>query len=380
MNKSFMLFIVFLVSLISTTSVYAQEITNDIKLDETNFPNAFVREVLYDEVDQNGDYILQKSEIDKTTSLTFNTDEVVNSENYKPEVHSRIDCKGLEYFQNLEGLYIATYRKDGEKYGMVNFNSIYQLENLKRLYIKNDNQKNKRWYFDKFPNLKELYLETISGIDVLKFGDKIKILELKSITGKAKIDLSKLKALKQFTGESIGVPEIKFGKNRKIKKLKITAPFRKSRYDLKRIDISGLTNLKSLRLFEVNKLKKIKFGKINNLREIKISGGKFHETNYTNKSIKTFDVSNFKKLKYLSISDFSKLNEIKFERNKKLNTISLDNLKSLKQIDLTDCKISKSIYINKSVKIENLRATDKEKIVYLRMKKLRLKNDKVVRL
>ena len=190
----------------NTMSVYANEMEKSIKINETNFPNKFLREKVKDKVDKNNDNILQESEINdvKEFSLSLESYYLSYYNDTDPELKENyyiLNCKGLEYFKNIEELYldVSRYEYDSDKRGYVNFNNIYQLKNLKKLTITGDNIV-KKWYFNKFPKLKELKLEGIVKIKKIKFGKNLKNLTMSSIRGKEKTRFIKSKRIGKICG------------------------------------------------------------------------------------------------------------------------------------------------------------------------------------
>lgn len=289
----------------NTISVYAQDTTTvneeDIKIDETNFPNRFLREKIQETIDKNHDNVLQEKEINEVTVFSLSLESYYEENPDTKENYYILDCKGLEYFKNLKILYLDVCRHeyDSDQRGYVNFNSIYQLKNLEKLTLVGDNLVEK-WYFNKLPSLKELKLEGIVKVKKMKFGKNLEKITLYSVTSEKKLDLSSVKKLKKFSARGINFPKVKFGKNKHLKAIDIWAA----------------------------------------------QGGKI-------KTIKAIDVSGLKNLKYLRISDCTKLKSVKFGKNKKLVEVSID-AKRLKSINLKGCRVSKQISLTKGTKIKNL--------------------------
>lgn len=299
--------IMMILGISNTMSIYADEVSKRIKINETNFPNKFLREKVKDKVDKNNDNILQESEINdvKEFSLSlesyylsyYNDTDLELKENYHI-----LNCKGLEYFKNIEELYldVSRYEYGSDKRGYVNFNNIYQLKELRKLTITGDNIV-KKWYFNRFPKLKELKLEGIVKVKKIKFGKKLKNLTMSSIRGKEKLDLSKAKELEKFVAQGVHLKGIKFGKNKNLKKIDIWSIAEGGIKSIKKIDVSGLKNLRMLQITDCPNLIKVKFGK-----------------------------------------------------NKKLSIVSIDAGKKLKELDFKGCRISKEILLTEGIKIKNL--------------------------
>lgn len=295
-----------LLEMMNTISVYAEELkpsTQKVEVDinEKNFPNEYVRYIVKEKIDKNNDNILQETEINNVTKLSITAQEDSNEGlgGFKEDVYTVIDCKGLEYFTNLNELYIYVDWKTSQS-GLKNFNKVYKLKNLTKLTIYGD-AKVKKWRFDKLPNLKELSMTTVFQIKKIRFGRNIEKLTMQYVGGTANVNLSKVKKLKKFSARDYALKKIKFGTNKK----------------LRRIDI-------------------------------------WSSSGNVNKTIQSLDVSGLKNLRYLDLTGLKNLKQLKFGKNTKLKRVWIIAGEKFKTIDFKECRISKVICLNKGVKVKNL--------------------------
>ncbi len=307
--KKILLTITLAVILFGTNSsgyVYAESFKTsiqnaDVAISEENFPNAYVRYIIKEKIDKNNDNMLSENEINTVTKLSIPAQEAAddNVGGFDKSVYDTIDCKGLEYFTNLQELHIYV-AQNAKQSGLKNFNQVYKLNKLTKLTISCDSKVG-TWYFDKLPDLKELHLVAISKVKKIRFGKKIEKLTLESVSGTAKLNLSKVKKLEKFSACDYNLKKINFGTNKNLQKIDIRSSSGKSNKTIKSIDVSGLKNLKRLNMTELKKLKHVKFGNNRKLKRVWIIAGE-----------------------------------------------------KFKEIDLKNCRISKVICLNKGVKVKNL--------------------------
>ena len=152
-----------------------------VEINAENFPSEYVRELVSESFDSNNDNQLSQNEIDAVTELWIDPDDTytymdgLDNSNYK---YSVIDCRGLEIFKNVEKIRICAETVEHndeqiEKYGLLNFEKLYELDKVKELFISGEKYKAK-YELNRFPNLEKVQLNYIKNLDQIKFGDKIK--------------------------------------------------------------------------------------------------------------------------------------------------------------------------------------------------------------
>lgn len=302
-----------------------------IKFNKKNFPNEFLRQVIYDEVDVNEDGYLSKKEINTTEELEINMYRLgTNHEDgcidcgtaYSKEDWSKyciFNCKGLEYFKNLKKLEISVYTD------YYNLGIKCRIKNL-----------------DKLNNLTKLEKLTLSGDKVTE-----------------KIDLSKLKKLKKLTVDFYNLEKINLKGLKKLKDLSIY------KGKIKKIDVSENKNLKDIYISSKN-LKNIDLSTNKNLEEIMIQSDK----------LKKLDLSNNKKLTYVSTIT-PKLKNINLKGCKKIKKFSIEGI--YKKIDLSTNTSLKKIWFYSS-KLEKIILPKENKIKWIYADDTPIKNINVSRL
>lgn len=318
MQKSAYVLIILFMSLFcintDNTTINAAEVNNsqEIKIDSESFPDDIVRKIISKDFDENRDGYLSPKEVNTANGLYLDVAEVqdeekMNNKKYylslsKQEKYNRygiIDCKGLEIFKKFTGMTISLGGVKGYKSKILNFESLKLLK-LERLYLIGDSGIS-NYNFSLLPSLKKLEMIDCSNVKSVKFGKKSKIenLNLTWTSGKAHIDVSKLKRLKKFKSEFTGLKKITFGKNNK------------------------------------------------NLTSICIKGNPLK----TNRKIKKLDFSKLKKLQKIDIWDLDALNSVKFGNNKKLKKVTISSCNKLKKINVKGCKIPKKLKIGTEAEV-----------------------------
>ena len=349
------------------------ETEKGIEINAENFPSEYVRELVSESFDSNNDNQLSQNEIDAVTELWIDPDDTytymdgLDNSNYK---YSVIDCKGLEIFRNVKKLWICaeTVEHNDEKikkYGLLNFENLYALKKVEDLYISGEKYE-ARYELNQFPNLKKVKFAYIKNLKQLEFGDNSRIeqINLVSVYGNYKLDLSKTKQLKKFRARGLNCNGIKFGKNDNLRKIYMEEMGK----GIKNIDVSKLSNLKTLDLNYSKYLKNINVKQVKNLYLYKC------------KRIKKLDISKCNKVKRVivistginnvCISEKLKINDLCISFNK-IKDIDLTNMKiqslslqgnPIKNIDLTQVKKIDEISIDKSQNIKT-RANQDIKII-----------------
>lgn len=330
------------------TSICVKADTNieGIKLDEQNFPDEYVRAALYDFVDQDGDYILQQNEIKEAEFISISVPPSWREDIKTDEGHPLINLKGIGVFKNLKSIVLISENKDNESRGFLNFNEIYRLKKLKKIYIEGDAKTNS-YKFGKFAKLEELSLSYIynnkitiknkrlaklkmanvkcNSINISRAGN-VKKMRISFVKTKA-LDFSHIKRLKEIEMIDVWAENLKFGKLRKLKKISIWSNTGMNNRSTRYIDVSEVKNLEQMQASDLSKLNTIKFGKQNKLKRLDIgfTNGK------QNRCLKTINISKLKNLKYLHIDNYAKLEKIVVERNKKIKELRIEKCKKLQK-------------------------------------------------
>ena len=343
-----------------------------IEINEKNFPSEYVRELVSESFDSNNDNQLSQNEIDAVTELWIDPDDTytymdgLDNSNFK---YSVIDCRGLEIFKNVEKIRICAETVEHndeqiEKYGLLNFEKLYELDKVKELFISGEKYKAK-YELNRFPNLEKVQLNYIKNLDQIKFGDKIKQIKFNSVYTDSVIDLSKVHSLERFKAIGFNCNGIVYGKNKKLKNISMQEIGK----GIKEIDVSKLKNLKSLEVCYSKYLKNIKIGKIKNIDL------------YECKGIKELDISKCDKLKRVTVIATG-IDKVRMSKTPSINHLCL-SFNKIENIDLTNAKIHslslqgnpiKNIDVSKAKKIDkiyvkkyqNVKKGDKQQIKIIR--------------
>ena len=324
-----------------------------IEINEENFPSEYVRELVSESFDFNHDNQLTQNEIDAVTELWIDPDDTytymdgLDNSNYK---YSVIDCRGLEIFKNVDKIRICaeTVEHNDEKieeYGLLNFEKLYELDKVKELCISGEKYKAK-YELNRFPNLEKVQLSYIKNLDQIEFGDdsKVKQINLVSVYANCKVDLSKVKQLEKFRARYFNCNGIKFGQNNNLRKIYIEKMGKK----IEEIDVSQLSNLKTLDLSYSKKLKNVYVKQVKNLYL------------YECKGIKELDISKCDKLKRVIVIATG-IDKVRMSKTPSINDLCL-SFNKIEKIDLTNAKIhSLSLEGNpiKNIDVSNAKNIDK---------------------
>ena len=362
------------------TSIQAETTVLDVPINETTFPDDYIRWYVTTVVDDNKDLKLQQDEINKVELLKLNFEE---DGNYYPFTSkTTINLKGLGIFKNMKVLEVVP--KLEEKCHIYNVTEINNLHKLKELRL--DGSNNKKFQLDmaNFPELKEFGLSDIKGamkldlsknpkLEILEIGElphlneinlagnpKLSYFSIYRVSGNAFVNLSKLKNLSTFECGEINVRGIKFGKLKKITQLELGMQDGKDSKTIKKLDVSGLKNLKTLWICDFTKLESLKLGRNKNLENIFICRAmNLKKINVSGcKNISTIDVVN-SGLEKLKLSHKQEIDSLSVSGNKlkKLNLkgMSIDKLYTednpIKQIDVSGIKGISYIRVPKKTKL-----------------------------
>lgn len=286
--KKFIFALTMLMGVLTIFTVTNVNASVEVEINESTFPDNYIRDYLGRVVDTNQDGVLQQDEINRVERIYIDYDAEDRTDSLFSD---KINCKGLEIFTNVKEFHVVPHGTANSN--IYNLNVIYSMPKLEELHIFFWKAENVELDLSIFPNLKKLYLGGINKLNKINLSKNKKLTEfhVTSVTGNAVINLSKLKNLENFSCSFINVKGLKFGKLKKITSLELS-PSQGSRNAIKKLDLSGLKNLHTL-----------------------------------------------------SISNFQKLNTLKLGRNKKIEDISIFNCKKLKKINLSRCKNLYSVWI-----------------------------------
>ena len=135
-----------------------------------------------------------------------------------------------------------------------------------------------------------------------------------------------------------------------LKSVTMLGGFRKT--DLKIFDFSNYRKLNKIQIVQLNNLKKINISKNSNLKSFECwAGGKLNEV----------DFSKCKKVSNIKIID-TNIKKINIGKNKKLKNITIKNDNSLKKIDISKAGKIKSLKIVNAPKLKKIITSKKQKI------------------
>ena len=122
--------------------------------------------------------------------------------------------------------------------------------------------------------------------------------------------------------------------------------------DLRTFDFSNYRKLNKIQIVQLNNLKKINISKNSNLKSFECwAGGKLNEV----------DFSKCKKVSSIKIVD-TNIKKINIGKNKKLKSITIKNDNSLKKIDISKAGKIKSLKIVNAPKLKKIITSKKQKI------------------
>lgn len=274
---------------------------DSVKINKTTFPEEILRNKAI-EYDKNKDNILtfkEASSIKKLVIKKLAYQDIIDiSEDDSLPVYTNKDFhfnfEGIQYFHNLEELNINLlggeyFNKESTEEEILvtteNFNKIYSLSNLKKLYMYEVDIETID--INKFPNLKRLDMNYMYNMKNIIFDNhnNLNNLWLSDIDNLEILDISKLSNIKKLNVVyNKNLKTLIFGENNsKIESLNLNELPK-----LKNIDISHLTNLESLNIFNLP-LTNLDISKNINLDNLCIEL----------LSLNTLDLSNNKKITYL---------------------------------------------------------------------------------
>lgn len=311
----------------------------DVPIDEAHFPGKYIRLKVKD-YDLNRDNVLSKEEIENVKRITVDGEYgegfyTADGELFFDEKEfSRIDLKGVGIFKNVDTIVISAYStgKKDAKYGFKNFDELYKLKNVEKIYIGECNDSSK-YDFSQFPKLKILTLNRVYGVNGLNLGESgtLEEITLMGVKGKAKLDISGQQNISRFDISHIELRSINFGNNSKINDIDII-----NLQGIKQIDISGLKNLTSFRFSNAKDLEKLEIGRLEKLKALTVVDCK---------KVKNIDVSKCINLKKLFITSTA-ISKLKISSKHKLKTLSVYRCNKLKNLKLNNNYI-KYLYIEK---------------------------------
>lgn len=301
--------------------------TTSVEINETNFPDPFLREYVSGEFDQNHDQVLQKEEIESVTTLDL------------PE---RItDQKGIEYFYNTTVIYVSGEEGGGSCIRKLDLTCLEKLEYASL-------------HFDYFAGSSEKMQLNVNGLKNLKtlrvwdcFEGPVVYGEPSGASTIETIHLEDAPALENV--DIRGAESVIFGETSTIESLYL------ARIDSLPLEsISRMTNLKNLGIYSENKeFTSLKLKQLTELEEIFVE----------NKYLKSVNVRYQTKLKSLKLN--GSLSALNTSYNKELEVLTVEN-SSLKKLDLTKNTKLKVLTIEDS-SIKKLDLSKNTKLVELRV-------------
>lgn len=330
-----LLILIFSMSVITKADeISTQNGSVGIVINEKNFPGVATRRAVWEYADRNGDFILTDEEIKNTTYMYVGWELFEKDINTSKEWDGTIDCSGIEKFTNLKTVILDAKLKGKEI--IKSFDNIYQLNNLKELFVRG-NKQTKKYNFGKVPNLKKLKIEYVTTNKIIIKNDKLKTFNVSILdVGKFQIkSANNLKKLDEFGGIKV-----------------------------RTLDLSKLVNLKSADI-GLRNTKRIKFGKLKRLRTLSLSGPCGTKKGWRgNKALKTLDLSELKNLMEVNLSNLLKLTKIKCRKNHIYNDFSVFNCSKLKKINASNVKIKESLMLDRWTKPMNISKENKKVLKY----------------
>lgn len=312
-----------------------------VAVDEVNFPDASFREYVRRMFDKNENRILEKEEREIVYEMSVGEEKGEEGEGFWSGTYS---LQGIEYFANLERLYISEVSK----------------------------------LSGKLPELPKLWWITIADvkdreIDLNAWHQKLPLMQIKSLElknfRKGDLDLKSMEQLEDFylsvdsdvVKDGLPRPEneyflgtIRTKGNKKLKSLSI------SDVKLKELDLSGNEQLESIQLFDFsikkktlnisgkNRLTGITIGMARDLESLMIKGNKKLDHIWLEKMnrLKKLELSGNNRLKKLRFIIMNGLKTIDLSKNKKIESIDITNVNALKKLDVTKNPYLKSLSIS----------------------------------
>lgn len=342
MKKIFYILIVILavhICFIPSENVKGESVKSvaGIEISEENFPDEVLREIL-EKKDENGDGFLSDKEIEAIKGINLNKMELQDEEHgldecmemnetfmygkpkgltltkeEKVKRYCIIDLKGIDKLTSLRTIILAIGYLKGYEQKIYNFKLLYNTP-LERLSFHNECSLTKLQLY-RFKNLKNLTL-VWADFEKINFGKKSKI-EMINMIGcsvKKRLDISQLKRIKKFYADHIVLTGLKMGKkNKKLEKFYLHPAIDEiKKCKLKKLDFTGLKNLKKVDVWNWPKLESAKFKNNNKLEKLKI---------FNCAKFKNLYVENCNKIKKINVSFYTKFKNITIKKCKNKKAI-----------------------------------------------------------
>lgn len=337
-----------------------------IKIDKTTFPEEILRNKAL-EYDKNKDNILTPKEASKFKKLTIkklaDRDIVDISEDEPLPEYTNEDFhfnfEGIQYFYNLEELEINLLggeyfnKESSEEQILVtteNFNRIYELDNLKKLFMYEVDIESLNT--NELPNLKRLEMNFMYNMNNIIFDNhnNLSNIWISDIDKLETLDISKLSNLKKVNiVYNNNLKDLIIGENNsKIEELNL-----KELPKLKKVNLTNLINLNSLNISDIP-LTSLDVSKNTNLDNICLESLSLNTLDLSNNKKLTYIINDYNSAKKLIIADDNIIDMIRWT-NSNITEFPLTNLnpETLTGIDIQGTKIKK-LDISKYPKIEYL--------------------------
>lgn len=347
-----------------------------------------------------------KDDID-TESPDFNGYPVFTKEDFK------FDFKGIQFFSQLKEITIYqafgdtladNYNKNnkgGYNSQIVNFDLLYQLENLETLRLSEANIKEidfskmkslKKVDFHNLYNLTQIKISKSSRISTLRLNACPKLKQIQISTKNTTLKTLDLMDLKKYTSFDFNskslknlyvqnLPKVSTLALKKLPKLKNVTINNLPR--LKSLDVSTLKNLSILNIENCTPITSVKFSKkqrptdiyfesLPNLKKFNAPLHKCIMLRLYNTSISNINFKSAKKLLYLNLVN-NKIKNVDLSKSKKINSITLSS-QYIKRLTLAKRNILDSLEWSssglKTFKVNNL---NKKSLTYLNLRGNKIK-------
>ena len=253
--------------------------STSVKICKKNFPDKYFREIINKKFDSNKDGYLSKKEREKVNKLVIDKSvlslnyDYCNYDIYKKKVQEKlrsfklIDCKGLQYFKNLEELKLVVDCSpiDGMQPEIKNLNLINKLRKLKVLTINGD-ESHKKYDFSNFNSLQSIEISCSNAKRIIACNcNKLKKVNISINYYLTQINLKNASKLKKVICNSNCLNSIVLPSNNKIALLDLRANnFRK--FSTKNLSRKFMKNLK----LATNPLKKLDVSKLKGLKKLSV--------------------------------------------------------------------------------------------------------------
>ena len=338
------------------TNAETKNTTAGIKISKSSFPNSGVR-FWVKRADKNGDGILQDEENQELKHIGMTRS------------GKNIDLKGVALLKYVESVFIGV--EDKKSVTINNFSEIYKLKNLKQLMLGDECIKNIEVIdISKFSKLEYLELNGLDALERIIFGSNSKLKEIfiKDSKSLRKIDFSKLTNLRKLRIEDVEVENIVFGENNKtIRRLSIIIFDIKTTF-IKTLDLSKLKKLKELVLWGNNYLSSLDLSENTNLEGLLIwEADRLKKVDITNN--KKLSTINFEKtgISNVVIPKFNCLETVIMRECKNITKFNTDVLNTylIKYLDFYKTPL-KELDASKFCRLEKIGTARKTKVIYPR--------------